>query len=189
MRPATRRMLRLTAILAALCVGAAGCIGQTGEESMAAPTGAKLEVRSDAFAEGDEIPQKYTCDGADISPPLAWSGAPKETRAYAILVTDPDAQNFVHWVTTDIPSVVTSLDEGVSGTDGGGTEGSNSTGGMGWSGPCPPSGEHRYVFTVYALDGTLDLQPRADAATIRSSLQPHVLASGQLGARYARRRG
>lgn len=145
-----------------------------------------LVVRSDAFDEGGRIPQKYTCDGADVSPPLSWSGAPDETQAYALLVTDPDAQNFVHWAVVDIPAVVTTLDEGSSGADAGGTEAVNSFGQVGWGGPCPPSGEHRYVYTVYALDSRIGLEERPDAATVRNALEDHVLAHGQLTASYAR---
>jgi Raf kinase inhibitor-like YbhB/YbcL family protein len=89
-------------------------------------------------------------------------------------------------VVTDIPAVATMIDEGSSGTDVGGTEGTNSGGGVGWTGPCPPSGTHRYVFSVYALDGTLGLSGTPDATALRSALQSHVLAEGQLSARYGR---
>jgi Raf kinase inhibitor-like YbhB/YbcL family protein len=173
-------------MLAAVCMLAAGCIGPSGEETMATQTGAKLQVRSNAFQDGDEIPQQYTCDGAGVSPQLAWSGAPAETQAFALLVTDPDARNYVHWVVTDIPAVATMIDEGASGTDVGGTEGTNSGGGVGWTGPCPPSGTHRYVFSVYALDAALGLPVTPDAAALRDALQSHVLAEGQLSGRYTR---
>lgn len=145
-----------------------------------------LDVRSDAFDEGGRIPQKYTCDGADVSPPLSWSGAPDETQAYALLVTDTDARNYVHWAVTDIPSDTTSLAEGASGTDIGGTEGVGTGGQVGWAGPCPPSGEHQYVFTVYALDARVGLEGTPDAATIRSALEHRVLSQGQLTAKYGR---
>ena len=183
MRTAAGTSSRLTAMLAAVCLLATGCIGPSGEERMPAQ---RLEVHSQSFQKGGEIPRQYTCDGAGISPQLAWSGAPAETQAFAILVTDPDARDYVHWVVTDIPAVATMIDEGASGTDVGGTEGTNSGGGVGWTGPCPPSGTHRYVFSVYALDATLGLSGAPDAAAVRSALQSHVLAEGQLSGRYGR---
>lgn len=146
-----------------------------------------MQLRSNAFAEGGQIPEKYTCDGSEISPPLEWSGAPEETQAYALLVTDPDARDFVHWAVADIPKVLTSLGEGASGTDIGGIEGTSSAGNVGWSGPCPPSGEHRYVFDIYALNAPLGLRDVPDGAAIRRALDGHVLAQAQLTARYARR--
>jgi Raf kinase inhibitor-like YbhB/YbcL family protein len=145
---------------------------------------ADLNVTSTAFGEGQAIPAQYTCDGEDRSPPLAWSGAPEDSRFAAILVTDPDAGGFIHWSAANV--VGSSLAEGASGSATAGVEGSNGFGRTGWGGPCPPSGEHRYVFTVYALSERLDLGPGFDADQLRSQLRGEVLAQGQLMGRYRR---
>lgn len=169
------RRLLLAAIAALALVG---CIGQGG--------GTTMQLRSDAFGEGEQIPVKYTCDGTNVSPPLTWSGAPEDAEAFALLVTDPDAQNFVHWAVADIPKVNHEVEEGASGADLGGVEATNGFGKPGWGGPCPPSGSHRYVFTVYALSSTLDLGEAPDAAALHDALEGKVLAQGQLSGQYAR---
>ena len=143
-----------------------------------------LRVSSSAFTDGGPIPTRHTCDGEDISPPLAWSGAPEGTRFMAIRVTDPDAGNFVHWAAANVAG--NSLTEGASGSATPGVEGSNDFGRTGWGGPCPPSGEHRYVFTVYALPELLDLGPGFGATQLRSAMHGKVLAQGQLMGRYRR---
>jgi Raf kinase inhibitor-like YbhB/YbcL family protein len=145
---------------------------------------ADLNVTSTAFGEGQAIPAQYTCDGEDRSPPLAWSGGPDDSRFAAILVTDPDAGGFIHWSAANVDG--SGLAEGASGSATAGVEGSNGFGRTGWGGPCPPSGEHRYVFTVYALSERLDLGPGFDADQLRSQLRGKVLAQGQLMGRYRR---
>lgn len=143
-----------------------------------------LELSSAAFDPGGQIPQEHTCDGADMSPPIAWTGAPDGTRAFALLVTDPDARGFVHWVLADIPPDVAELraDEG----DSIGIPGRNDFGRIGWGGPCPPSGTHRYVFELHALSEPLNLAGTPDADLVRGRLSALSLARGELSGTYRR---
>ena len=145
---------------------------------------ADLYVTSTAFGDGRAIPKRYTCDGEDVSPPLAWSGAPDGTRFVAILATDPDAGGFVHWAAANVTG--NSIAEGASGSVNAGVEGSNDFRRTGWGGPCPPSGEHRYVFTVHALSERLDLGPGFGADQLRGAMRGKVLAQGELMSRYRR---
>lgn len=145
----------------------------------------ELKVASHAFADSGSIPARYTCDGADVSPDLSWSGAPSNAVAFALIVDDPDARGFVHWVAFDIPGQLGSLSEGASGGGGFG-EGRNDFGRSGWGGPCPPSGSHRYVFEVFALDRTLQLGGTPSAAEVRRAMSGHVLGSGRLVGTYRR---
>jgi Raf kinase inhibitor-like YbhB/YbcL family protein len=146
-----------------------------------------ITVRSSAFSDGGEIPARYTCDGADTSPPLAWSGAPAESAAVAIVMTDPDAGGFVHWLAVDVVTNA-GLGEGASGGDAIGSEGRNGFGATGYGGPCPPSGSHRYVFEVFALSKPLGLAPGFSRDDLDRVMNGKVLASGKLTARYQRRR-
>ena len=142
-------------------------------------------VTSSAFTDGGTIPRRYTCDGADVSPPLAFAGLPSGTRAVALLVEDPDAPRgtFVHWVAWGIDPGRASLAEG-EGPPGTGT---NGFGRRGYGGPCPPGGSaHRYVFTAYALSRPVDPGPDAGAADLRHAISGAVLAEGRLVGRYAR---
>ncbi len=151
-----------------------------------------LLVKSEAFAEGAAIPQQFTCSGANHSPAIAWSGAPASTRSFAIITDDPDAPRgtFVHWVAFDIPANVTALPEDVPRTEtiaGGGTQGDNGAERIGYFGPCPPPGKvHHYHFRVFALDAMLELKPGADADALRSAMNGHVVASGELIGTYSR---
>jgi Raf kinase inhibitor-like YbhB/YbcL family protein len=145
-----------------------------------------MSVTSTAFADGAAIPVLYSCAGSNVSPPLAWQGAPSATQAYAIVVRDPDAPggNFTHWLIYDLPASVASLPEGVSKDVHpavGGTQGANGTGSTGYTGPCPPPGNpHHYIFDVYALDGALGLAPGSDLAALQAAVSRHTLASGRL---------
>src|SRR5207302_7530741 len=116
-------------------------------------------VSSPAFADNGAIPKQYTCEGADISPPLNWSGAPQGTRSFALIVDDPDAPDpkapkmtWVHWVLYDMPAEATGLKEAVGLRPHGGRDGSNDWKRVGYGGPCPPIGSHRYFFNLYAVD-------------------------------------
>ena len=144
-----------------------------------------LDVTSSAFEEGGAIPSHHTCDGDDVSPPLAWSGAPEGTAAYALVVDDPDARGWIHWLVTDIPADQSGLDEGASGTSAG-TEGRNDFGRTGHGGPCPPSGTHRYAFEVFALSEPLDLAAGFTADELRSAMEGKILGSGRLTGTYRR---
>jgi Raf kinase inhibitor-like YbhB/YbcL family protein len=146
---------------------------------------ASLTVSSPAFAAGGTIPRRHTCDGPDLSPPLSWTPGPAGTAAYALVVDDPDARGFVHWVAFDIPATTTAIPEGASGSGAFG-EGRNDFGRVGWGGPCPPSGTHHYVFTVFALDRRLDLTRGTTASELRRAMAGHVLAQGTLTGTYRR---
>ncbi len=155
-----------------------------------------LEIRSPAFANGGEIPQRYTCDGADVSPPLEWSGVPEGTRSLALIVDDPDAPDpdnprmtWVHWVLYNLPPDSTGLPEGVdeSALPPGTRQGLNDWKRTGYGGPCPPIGRHRYFHKLYALDTVLpDLgTPTKDA--LERAMSGHVIAHAELVGTYARR--
>jgi Raf kinase inhibitor-like YbhB/YbcL family protein len=138
-----------------------------------------LKVTSSAFAPNGAIPADYTCDGAQTSPPLAWSNVPKNARALAILVEDPDAPNgaFTHWLVTGIAPATTSLAAGAKLPEGA-MAARNGKGDTGYSAPCPPGGRHRYFFHVYALDTTIP--GPATKEDFLASIDGHVLAEGQL---------
>lgn len=143
-----------------------------------------MRLRSEAFGEGEAIPSVHSCDGEDRSPPLAWEDAPEGTAVFALIVDDPDARGFVHWVLVDIPGSEPGVAEGEG--DSVGVPGRNDFGRIGWGGPCPPSGEHRYVFTLYALSAPLELTGTVDAASVRGALGDRVLAQAQLTGVYRR---
>ncbi len=145
-------------------------------------------LTSSAFREGASIPVKHTCDGPDVSPPLAWSGAPKNTKTFALICDDPDAPagTWVHWVLFNVPPTVTQLPENASGS---GTEGRNDFRKTGYGGPCPPPGKpHRYFFKLYALDASLALKAGATKADVERAMQGHVLAQAQLMGTFGRNR-
>jgi Raf kinase inhibitor-like YbhB/YbcL family protein len=143
-----------------------------------------MELTSDAFRHETRIPSKYTCDGAGVSPPLTISDAPAGTATLALVVDDPDAPagTWDHWVAYDI-AVTDVIPEGVTSL---GTAGRNSWGRSGYGGPCPPSGTHRYFFTVYALDTALGLESGAKKQALLEAMEGHVLAEATLLGRYSR---
>lgn len=144
---------------------------------------AKLTLKSSAFAAGATIPGKYSCDGANVSPALAWTGAPAATKAFAILMDDPDAGNFTHWTTWNIPGSAKGLGEGKSGP----VSGANDAGRTGYFGPCPPPGSpHRYVFRLYALKAKLALGQGAGRKQFAAAIKGKVLAEAQLIGRFGR---
>ncbi len=150
-----------------------------------------MELRSSAIGKGQEISRRFTCDDADISPPLSWSGVPPGTRALALICDDPDAPvgTWVHWVYYDIPATVSQLGEGVAPDEKpaqGGVQGRNDFGRLGYGGPCPPSGRHRYYFRLYALDTSLGLKPGASRQQVESAMAGHVLDEAQLMGTYSR---
>lgn len=152
-----------------------------------------IQVTSSAFTEGGSIPSKYTCDGANVSPPLKWTSIPDATKSIALISDDPDAPRgtWVHWVVYDLPASLRELPEAVPPDKtlaNGGKQGTNDFGKIGYGGPCPPSGTHRYFFKVYALDKALGLAPGATKAQLLKAMEGHVLAEGQLMGKYARTR-
>jgi len=144
-------------------------------------------LTSSAFTEGAAIPRKFSCDGQNVSPPLNWDGAPDDTASLALIVDDPDARGFVHWVVFNMTASQSGgLPEGVSSSPDAPPQGTNSAGKVGWFGPCPPSGTHHYHFTLLALDLSIDQTgaPKADA--IRRAAEGHTLAQVVLTGTYKR---
>jgi Raf kinase inhibitor-like YbhB/YbcL family protein len=152
----------------------------------------ELILSSAAFAEGEDIPTRYTCDGEDISPQLTWNNVPAGTQSFALIMDDPDAPGgvFTHWVIFDLPADVRHLPEAVPAgeeLDNGARHGLNSFGEISYSGPCPPSGPaHRYQFTLYALDTTLNLPAAASKQQVLDAMQGHILASVTFTGLYQR---
>lgn len=148
-----------------------------------------IDLTSDEFFDGGVIPEEFTCDGGDRSPPLQWAGLPDDTASLAIIVDDLDA-NFIHWVAYDIapaPGSIESVGETETLPHDGGDNGENSFGDFGYGGPCPPSGQnHTYQFTLYALDAPAELDPGATASQLGVAIEGHVLATGELTGSYAR---
>jgi Raf kinase inhibitor-like YbhB/YbcL family protein len=144
-----------------------------------------FSLESAAFKEGETIPNKYAyvlsgqCKGENYSPPLSWVGAPAGTQSFALIMHDPDGGNWVHWVQFNIPNDQNNLPEAVGGPDTG-IKGVNSFQKVGYGGPCPPSGTHRYIFTLYALDSSLSLSEGATKAQVDAAMQGHILQQVQL---------
>ncbi len=151
-----------------------------------------LTLSSPAFQDGQPIPAVYTCEGRDLSPPLAWTDPPERTKSFVLISDDPDAPRgtWVHWVLYNLPPGTRALPEGMP-TDAkvptGGLHGTTDFGRTGYGGPCPPSGTHRYYFTLYALDTVLTLAPGATKAQVEAAMRGHVLADAQVMGTYQRR--
>lgn len=150
-----------------------------------------MKLESTAFGANEMIPFLYTCDGQDISPELRWDAPPPGTQSLALIVDDPDAPSgiFVHWVLYDLPPETRHLPQAVAATPilpDGGTQGKNDFGKLGYGGPCPPSGVHRYFFKLYALDRELELKSGATKAQLEAAIDGHILAAAELIGRYAR---
>jgi Raf kinase inhibitor-like YbhB/YbcL family protein len=153
-----------------------------------------LVVTSSAFAAEKPIPSKYTCDGQDVSPPLEWTAGPIGTESYALIMDDPDAPagTWVHWIAWNIKGTKLPEDEANQAMDespiGQIRHGSNSWDRIGYGGPCPPSGTHRYFFKVYALDRELDLGPETTKQALEVAMEGHILDRGELMGTYARKK-
>jgi len=151
-----------------------------------------ISLSSSAFKEGDKIPVKYTCVGQDVSPPLEWSQPPSGTQTFALILDDPDAPGgvFTHWVIFNISSDNLRLPEAIptqAQLPDGASQGKNDFGRVGYGGPCPPPGRpHRYQFTLYAVDQSLDLRAGVSKKQLLSAMEGHVLAQGQLTGTYQR---
>lgn len=157
-----------------------------------------LTLSSSAFGNGDAMPARFTGDGEDASPPLDWHGAPAGTKAFALIVDDPDApdpaaprRTWVHWVVADMPPTTTSLPAGASlrQMPPGSREGKNDSDEVGYSGPYPPKGRHRYFFRLYALDSMVRLPEGHTKADLLQAMEGHVLATAELMATYQRAAG
>lgn len=151
----------------------------------------EINLKSPSFKEGEMIPVRFTCDGEDISPELVWGSIPTECRTLAIICDDPDAPmgTWVHWVIYNIPADLGGLEEGIPADDilpNGAQQGNNGWRRIGYGGPCPPGGTHRYFFKIYALDTALDLGPGATKSELTDAMEGHIVAQGQLMGRYSR---
>jgi len=148
-------------------------------------------LQSSAFQNGGSIPKKFTCEAADVSPELTWSGVPEKTQSFALIADDPDAPmgTWVHWVIYDLPPNAAKLSEAVPKQEqaASGTQGKNDFGKIGYGGPCPPPGKpHRYFFKLYALDGKLNLKPGARKAEVEAAMKGHILGQAELRGKYGR---
>jgi Raf kinase inhibitor-like YbhB/YbcL family protein len=171
----------------AVLFGAAQSFAQREERAM--------NLTSPAFAHGGQMPAKYTCDGEDISPPLAWSGVPASAKSLALIVDDPDApdpaapqRTWVHWVAYNLPPSASRLDEGIRQLPGGARQGRNDWQRAGYGGPCPPIGRHRYFFKLYALDRVLPDLGAATKAKLEAAMKPHIIGRAELVGTYRQRR-
>ena len=148
-------------------------------------------LTSSAFAPGEPIPLRYTCDGDDVSPPLAWSDPPQGTQSFALIADDPDAPagTWVHWVLYNLPAEARELPEAIppdAELPDGSRHGNNSWRRPGYGGPCPPGGTHRYFFKLYALDTLLDLEAGASKDKLLQAMEGHILAQAELMGVYTR---
>jgi len=152
----------------------------------------EIKITSSAFAEGGMIPPKYTCDGRDISPPLGWDAVPEGTKSIALISDDPDAPmgTWVHWVLFNLPAETRKLEEKIppdKTLPSGAKQGITDFGRVGYGGPCPPGGTHRYFFKIYALDTKLDLAAGAKKHELLKAMEGHILGQGQLIGKYKRK--
>ena len=150
-----------------------------------------MQINSGAFRNGQSIPGKYTCDGADISPDLKWEQLPDEAISLALICDDPDAPagTWVHWVYYNLPVTMGSLPENVEPLEtpeSGGLQGRNDFGRIGYGGPCPPGGTHRYFFKLYALDTMLDLAAGATKKALLAAMEGHIVGQAELVGTYRR---
>ncbi len=186
-------MLRNIVILEVLLI-LLSCSCRKNEQPQVRSEGDKkmdIKITSSAFKEGGLIPPKYTCDGADISPPLQWDAVPEGTKSIALISDDPDAPvgTWVHWVLYNLPPDTKELTENIPPDENlpnGAKQGITDFRRIGYGGPCPPSGTHRYFFKIYALDTVLELPPRPGKSDLVNAMEGHILAQGQLMGKYKR---
>ncbi|HMV72579.1 MAG TPA: YbhB/YbcL family Raf kinase inhibitor-like protein [Pseudomonadales bacterium] len=176
-----RNWLQGSVLLAALVA----CTVRAGEDAMS------MRISSGAFGDGGAIPERHTCEGSDISPPLAWSGVPEGTRSLVLIVDDPDAPDpaapkmtWVHWVLYNLPPASAGLPEAVRTLPVGTREGHNDWKRTGYGGPCPPIGRHRYFHKLYALDVVLPDLQQPDRQQLEAAMRGHVIAQAELIGTY-----
>jgi Raf kinase inhibitor-like YbhB/YbcL family protein len=185
-----RQFVPIVVLMCAACSGATPPAGSSSSTSdlLRETEMAGFTLTSPSFNEGGQIPVKHTCDGENLSPALAWEGAPQGTVSFALIVDDPDARGFIHWVAFDIRGGSSgSLPEGVRPADTP-PQGRSDFGQRGYGGPCPPSGTHRYRFTLWALSARLNLSGTPSAAEVRTATTNLILAQTTLTATYTRQR-
>ena len=174
------RIVWLTAICSAI-----GAVALAHAEDRA------MKLTSSAFQQGSAIPSAYTCDGKDLSPPLAWDDIPSGVKSFALISDDPDAPmgTWVHWVLWNVPAAARQLNEALpadASLPDGARQGMTDFGRIGYGGPYPPSGAHRYVFKLYALDAALSLKPGATKAQLEAAMDGHILERAELMGTYRR---
>jgi Raf kinase inhibitor-like YbhB/YbcL family protein len=154
-----------------------------------------LRLESEAFSEGGTIPKTYTCEGEDLSPPLAWTGVPEGAKSLVLIVDDPDAPDpkapkmtWVHWVLFNLPPETGGLAQGVKALPAGTKSGINDWKRPGYGGPCPPIGRHRYFFKLYALDTALTGLSHPNKAAVEAAMRDHILAQSVLIGTYEKGR-
>jgi Raf kinase inhibitor-like YbhB/YbcL family protein len=147
----------------------------------------KMKITSSAFEEGGNIPSKFSCDGANTSPPLQIADVPTDAKSLVLIVDDPDAPSglFTHWIVWNISPQTSTVAEGSTPK---GVQGTNDFGKSGYGAPCPPSGTHRYYFKIFALDRELDLPIGAQRSQLDAAIKGHVIAQGELMGRYSRKK-
>jgi Raf kinase inhibitor-like YbhB/YbcL family protein len=169
----------------------------TGNELFGQEATVTFQLTSPAFADGADIPLRYTCEGQDVSPPLTWSGAPAGTKSLALIVDDPDAPDparprmtWVHWVLYDLPASSTALAEAADAAKlpPGTKPGLNDWNKLGYGGPCPPTGKHRYFHKLYALDVLLPSLRRPTKAALEAAMKGHILGEAHLMGTYQKKR-
>ena len=182
---------RFLALLVPVCIVMllASCSWGESDRGVPSPTGdlPEIQMSSNAFADGASIPKGHTCDGADVSPPLAWSAMPSGVQSLALVVDDPDAPRgtWAHWVVYGLSAELRNLPQDASGISAIG--GTNDFGNIEYGGPCPPSGPaHRYYFTLYALDSALDLKQGATRSQLLNAMEGKIIAQGTLMGTYQR---
>lgn len=159
-----------------------GCKHETQQTTQTQSSNSKMKLTSSSFQDNGKIPIEFTCEGANINPPLSISGVPENAKSLALITEDPDAVVgiFNHWVAWNIPTEASEISKGSEP----GTRGKGSSGKLGYIGPCPPSGTHRYFFRLYALDAKLDLQEGASKADLQNAMQGHIIAQASLMGTY-----
>ena len=191
--------------LVLLLILAYSSMGSAGSGQPAATAGANIslqpkeasmfQLKSNAFQAEGSIPSRFTCEGENISPELSWSGAPEATKTFALILHDPDAPHkggYTHWVLFNLPATLNQIPENApknSRFPGGGVQGKNDDGQSRYTGPCPPSGSHRYYFHLYAVDRQLDLGENTTKAELEKALKGHILAQTELMGRYKKGAG
>jgi Raf kinase inhibitor-like YbhB/YbcL family protein len=183
---------RLAALVLLLGTVGEGTLASQSHPSAGGRSSMALVLKSTAFAPGAEIPKKHSCEAADVSPALEWSGSPARTVSFALIMDDPDAPagTWVHWVLWNLPASAHELPEAVAKQDqlGDGTrQGHNSFRKVGYNGPCPPPGKpHRYFFRLYALDEKLELAPGASSSDLQAAMKGHVIGQAEYMGTYRR---
>lgn len=181
--------LLLTVILLPACAPSAAT--QAVDDPLALAQASTIELTSAAFEYGQPIPERFSCNGEDISPALAWGEPPAGTQSFALIMDDPDAPGgtWDHWILFNIPASARSLPESMAANAalvGGGAGGANSWGTTGYGGPCPPSGTHRYFFRLYVLDEMLGIEAGANRGELEKAMAGHILATGELMGTFTR---